>query len=223
MKEIKGALGPAVATFVATMPVLGFAQSNGTAQDVTSPVAGASTAVTLAPAEIVTEVQRAGFDPISGPVQRGRVYVLFALDRNERDVKLTVDAGSGRVLWVTGIAGTRYGGPGYYGYRAWWRYDRPPVPPAAIPNTGPGWNNFGPVTRDSSIRPFPPLPRTRPAGPASAVAKDTAPPSPYPSPQAREGREGGEPKMAAPSRSDVAPTATLAPAQPAMVPVAPLE
>src|SRR6266849_4623549 len=111
MRRIKGALGPAVVIFVATLPVLGLAQSNGAVRDITPPVAGTSaTGGTLAPAEIVTDVQRARFEPISRPVQRGRVYVLFALDPNARDVKLTIDAGSGRVLWVTGIVGTRYGG-----------------------------------------------------------------------------------------------------------------
>jgi hypothetical protein len=195
MTGIKGALGPAVAIFAATLPLLGFAQSSGVVRDITRPAAGTSAPVdTLAPAEIVAQVQRAGFDPISGPVQRGRVYVLFALDPNDRHVKLTVDAASGSVLWVTGIAGTRYGDPGYYGYRAWWRYERPPVPPAAIPNMGPGWNNFRPVTRDASVRPSPPLPRTRPASLAGAT----------------------------PVRSE--PQAAAAPVPPVtMVPVAPLE
>src|SRR5262249_5232433 len=142
MSRIKGVLGPALVIFVAVPSALALAQSNGAVRDMPRSGAGASVTIdTLAPAEIVTEAQRAGFDPISGPVQRGRVYILFALDPNDRRVKLTVDAGSGRVLWVTGVTGTRYGGPGYAD-QAWWRYEHAPVPPADIPNMRPGWNNL---------------------------------------------------------------------------------
>ena len=218
MRRIKWALGSALAVFAAMPPVLALAQSSGMPRDMTLPVVGVSpTAGALAPPEIEAEVRRAGFEPISRPVQRGRVYVLFALDPYDIDVKLTVDAGSGRVLWVAGVP--RYGGERYYSDRSLSRYDRPPIPPSDIPNTWPGKNNSGPVRSSTSMRPTLPLPRTRPADLTSAAAKETA--TPYTSPRTGEGREGGAPKAAAPLRSDVAPAAKSPPVT--MVPVAPLE
>jgi hypothetical protein len=203
-------------------PVLALAQSNGAARDIAWPPAGVSaTAGALAPPEIEAEVRRAGFEPMSRPVQRGRVYVLFALDPYDMDVKLTVDAGSGRVLWVAGVSGTRYGGAGYFTYRPWSRYERPPTPPGDIPNIWPGKNNSGSVRSSAFLRPALPLPRTRPADLTSAAAKETALP-PQPAQPAREGREVGEPKTAAPVR-EVAPAAKALPMAPTMVPVAPLE
>ncbi|HKD24743.1 MAG TPA: hypothetical protein VKC66_02330 [Xanthobacteraceae bacterium] len=204
MRRITGVLGPALVVLVAVPSASGFAQSNGAVRDLIRPSAATRTAArTLAPAEIISHVERAGFDPMSGPVQHGRVYVLFALDPTDRAVKLTVDADSGRVLWVAGIAGTWYGNPGHH---AWWRYGPPPVPPADMPNMRPGGNNIGPVTRNSSLRLSPPLPRTRPADLSSAAAKDSTPQS--------------EPAAAAPGRPNGAP---LPSTPPTMVPVAPLE
>ncbi len=222
MTGIKWALGSALVV-AAMPPVLALAQSSGMARDTTGPVAGVSAILgMLAPAEIEAEVRRAGFEPMNRPIQRGRVYVLFALDPYDMDVKLTVDAGTGRVLWVRGVSGARYGGAGYYSYRPWSRFERPPTPPGDIPNIWPGKNNSGSVRSSASLRPAPPLPRTRPADLTSAAAKETAPP-PHPAHQAREGREGDEPKTTAPVRSDVAPAAKALPMAPTMVPVAPLE
>jgi hypothetical protein len=136
------------------------------------------------------------------------------------DVRLTVDAGSGRVLWVAGVS--RYGGARYYSDRSLSRYDRPPIPPGDIPNAWPGKTNSGSVRSSASLRPALPLPRTRPADLTSAAAKETAPP-PQPGQQARDGREGGELKTTAPVRADVAPAAKALPMAPTMVPVAPLE
>jgi hypothetical protein len=221
MRRINWALGSALVVFAAMSPVLVLAQSSSVARDATWPVAGVSvTPGMLAPAEIETEVRRAGFEPISRPVQRGRVYVLLALDPYDMDVKLTVDAGSGRLLWVAGIP--RYGGAGYYSNRPLSRLERPPIPPGDIPNIWPGKNNPGSVRSGASMRPALPLPRTRPADLTSAAAKETAAP-PNPAQQVREGREGGEPKMTAPIRADVAAAAKALPMSPTMVPVAPLE
>ena len=222
MTGIKWALGSALVV-AAMPPVLALAQSSGMARDTTGPVAGVSAILgMLAPAEIEAEVRRAGFEPMNRPIQRGRVYVLFALDPYDMDVKLTVDAGTGRVLWVSGVSGARYGGAGYYSYRPWSRYERPPTPPGDIPNIWPGKNNSGSVRSSVSMRPGLPLPRTRPADLTSAAAKETAP-LPHPAQQAREGREADEPKTTAPVRSDVAPAAKTLPMAPTMVPVAPLE
>jgi hypothetical protein len=221
MRRTQGALGAALVVVAAMAPVLALAQWNGVARGTTWPVVGGpEMAGMLTSPEILAEVRRAGFEPMSRPVQRGRVYVLFALDPYDTDVKLSVDGASGRVLWVTGVIGTRYGGAGYYRYHPLSRYERPPIPPGVIPNMGPGRNNS--ASRSSaSLRPSLPLPRTRPADVTSAAAKETAPPSPYPSSRAGEGREGGEPRAAASGRPDVAPATKPPPVT--MVPVAPLE
>jgi hypothetical protein len=211
MKRMLSTLGPAVVISVA-VPVLALAQPYSPARDIAVPLAGASgTAGTLAPWEIITEVRRAGFGPISRPVQRGRVYVLFALDQDGVGVRLTVDARSGHILWAAEVVGMPYGGPVYYGNRAWSPYGRPPVPPATVPNTGPGRTSFGPIRNNTSMQRSPPLPRTRPADLAGAVAKESG------------AGTRREPKAEAAGQSHVAPARTAPPAQPTMVPVAPLE
>jgi hypothetical protein len=225
MRRVKWALGSAFIVFAAMPPVLALAQSNGVARDTNWPVVGASAPLDmLAPPQIEAAVRRAGFEPTSRAVQRGRVYVLFALDPYDMDVKLSVDAGSGRVLWVTDATGPRYAGAGYYSYHPWSRYERPPPPPGDIPNIRPGKNNSGSARNSAPMRPALPLPRTRPADLTAAAAKETAPPPrAYPLPQAGERREGGEPQTTVPVHSDLAPAAKVPPIAPTMVPVAPLE
>jgi hypothetical protein len=146
----------AIGTFVAAMPEMALAQTDGEDVDMTLSGSGAAwPASRLAPAEIAAKVRRAGFHPVSRPVRRGRVYVLFAVDQDDMDVKLTVDAESGRVLWAAGAV-AHLGGPGYY--RSLWHAERPPVPPADIP----GAAATSRKTTGRNAKPFPPLPRTRP-------------------------------------------------------------
>jgi hypothetical protein len=217
MKRIRVALGPAVVIFIAMSPVPGLAQSNGVPPGVIQHVAGAAgIAGRLAPPEIVAEVRWVGFEPTSRPIRRGGVYVLSALDTDGMAVELTVDAGSGRVLWINDIVGPRYGGSGSYGYHPLLQYEGRPVPPADIPNAGPARSNLSSLRSKAFVRRSPPLPRTRPADLASGVAKESAP------------RTQNEPKAAAapaaaPGRADIVPAATPPRAPPAMVPVAPLE
>jgi hypothetical protein len=137
MKRIR-ALGSVLVALVAvTAAALALAPSKGEAQDISRAVAG-GTLRTLAPSQIIMEVRRAGFKPISRPVQRGPVYVVSALDGDQFDVNLTLDAYSGRLLWVADIGRTRFGS--YYGYPAWPYRARPLVPPADIANSGPDMN-----------------------------------------------------------------------------------
>jgi hypothetical protein len=219
MERIKHALGSALVIFVAAPAVLALAPSNGAAQGLARPAGGGwATAGTLAPSEIVIEVRRAGFEPISRPVQRGSVYILFALDDGDMDVKLTVDARSGRVLWVSDVVRQRYSG--YYGYPASPRYGRPLAPPAEIPNIGPG-RSFRPDRATTFARPSAPLPHTRPADLTSAAPKESPPPAAASLPSPASGGGKGAGNVAAPVRSDVAPAAKSPPVT--MVPVAPLE
>ncbi len=104
----------------------------------------------LAPDEIIASVRSAGFDPITRPMLRGPVYVLRAVDTSDADVRVTVDARSGRVLTVRRVAGLYYGAPDYSGYEPGpfaprdrlpherWRrdfgeYERAPIPPSPVP------------------------------------------------------------------------------------------
>jgi hypothetical protein len=161
---------------VAALPERALAQADGPALedmpfDMTWPNGGASAmtglplpADPLPPTDIIAEVRREGFHPVSRPVHRGRVYVLFAVDQDDMDVKLTVDAASGRVLWAAGAV-AHLGGPGHY--RSHWRAERPPVssPGDDIPNAAsPVRSNARAAgrARNTPLKRFPPLPRTRP-------------------------------------------------------------
>ena len=198
------ALGPVAVFFAAMPPSWAAAQSGPAAPDTMAQAVagGPANSGALAPSQIIVQLRSAGFIPLSRPVQRGGVYVLFALDRQYMDVRLTVDAGNGRVLSVTRLAGARYGGPRFEGYEVLSRYERP-VPPANIPNLRPARNN-------ASARRSPPLPRARPDDVTTGVAKGTVP------------EAHAEPRAAiAPSQPGVAPAGT-SPTGPSMVPVAPL-
>jgi hypothetical protein len=198
MKRIR-ALGSVLVALVAvTAAALALAPSKGEAQDISRAVAG-GTLRTLAPSQIIMEVRRAGFKPISRPVQRGPVYVVSALDGDQFDVNLTLDAYSGRLLWVADIGRTRFGS--YYGYPAWPYRARPLVPPADIANSGPDMN----IRPDrTAVRSAPPLPRARPVELTSAVNTQSATPPAQDPP-------------------DVAAAAKPPPVAPTMVPIAPLE
>ncbi len=211
MKRINVALGSAIIIFVATLPVSGFAQSNVAPFGMRRHIAGAAMAARLAPSEIVAEVRRAGFEPISPPLQRGRVYILYAIDRDDAEVELTVHAGSGRVLWINDVAEARPDGYGRYGYEASSRYERPPLPPAEVPNARQAKSNWGPFRSRTSLTRSPPLPRVRPGDVASGLARESAPPA------------QAEPRSVSSDRSEPLPAAVPRPAPPTMVPIAPLE
>ena len=195
MRRIR-ALGSVLVALVAIAAAV-LAPSNGAAQDISR---AATTPRMLAPSQIIVEVRRAGFEPISRPVQRGPVYVVSALN-GSIDVWLTVDAHTGRLLWVADISRTRYGG--YYGYPAWPTRARPLMPPADIPNIGPDINNFRPDR--TAVRHPPPLPPTRPGELTNALNKETA----------------ASPQAATPVHPDVATAAKPPPVT--MAPVTPLE
>jgi hypothetical protein len=186
----------------------------------------------LPPAEIVASVRSAGFDPLSRPLQRGAVYMLFAVDRYFMDVRLTVDARSGRVLAATRLAGASHGGPGYEGRLAPYErlspgYEPAPIPPAAVPLQGPrrdarrapaertGASDPAELARRSATPSPAPLPRARPDDVVSGDVKEPASPVPVQS----------DARAAAPSKPTMVPIAPLeaAPRQPTMVPIAPLE
>ena len=57
----------------------------------------------MPPYEILTMLRSTGFDPIGQPVRRGPNYVLRAIDDNDREVNLVINARSGDILSVTPI------------------------------------------------------------------------------------------------------------------------
>ena len=117
------------------------------------------------------------------------------------------------LLPVVALAQSEHAAP----YMTWMlsRYERPPVPPADIPNAGPARGSAGPLRNNASAKRSAPLPRARPGDVAAGVAKQIAPRA-QAEPQA-------EPQALAAGRFDVAPAAVSRPASPAMVPIAPLE
>jgi hypothetical protein len=207
------------ATLVAAaLPLPAGAQSHASASVVLTQVATGEPADNggLAPAEIITRVRAAGFDPRSRPIQRGAVYFLFAVDHQYMDVRLTVDANSGRVISATRLAGMRYGGPGYDGHEVLSRtYERPPTPPADIPNRGAA-RNSGPA---NSAQPHPPLPRARPGDAVTGSAQPEAVPGGLGDTTAEIPSAAAPP----PSATSQAALPTSPPQQPTMVPIAPLE
>jgi hypothetical protein len=162
----------AVGFFVAVSLELALAQPDSAAVDMAWPVGAAAMAGALPPAEILAEVRREGFYPIGRPVQRGRVYVLFAVDQDDMDVKLTVNAATGEVLWVARVM-ARFGGPGYYDHPSIWRARRQPLLPVEMPSAGPPeYSGSAGAGHRASMKRFPPLSRIRPASLAGAAKVD---------------------------------------------------
>jgi hypothetical protein len=214
MKTTHLILAGTVLLLVVMAPPQGGAQSNPpqAATGLPADVGG------LAPARIIASVRSAGFDPLSRPVQRGGVYFLFAVDRQYMDVRLTVDANTGRVLSATRVAGMRLGGPGFEGREALSRAYERPVPPGDIPNHGAGRNG------GSAAAPRPPLPRARPSDivTGSVIEPDLQTLQTQAEPAAAASPAGlGDTTVASPPSS--APPPPPQPPQPTMVPIAPLE
>src|SRR5580658_5307940 len=106
----------------------------------------------LPPFRIAAIVRAAGFDPLFRPMRQGDTYVLRALDRNEVEYRLVIDAYTGRTVSIRatgdsrpyahtyrgGPGGPVYGrvfGPNDDGYDARYGYGapRPPAPPQVRP------------------------------------------------------------------------------------------
>jgi hypothetical protein len=201
-----------VASLLAPVIVVGAALVPASAQPLRPEVAG------LPPFEIVAILRSAGFEPVARPVRGAGVFFVRAIDPYDDDVRLTVDARSGRIVAVRSmsLAAPVYGPPMERGYVTAHRrrFDTGvgfedvtgalPVPPRAVPGGG---SAFG---RKSTL----PLPRPRPS---QAMAAQSATPS-APSPN---------PAAAAPKPAEAAPSSDK-PAVPAtggveLPPVTPLE
>jgi hypothetical protein len=103
----------------------------------------------LPPYEVSTIVASMGMRPIDRPIWRNGRYVVNAIDRNGREVRVVLDAQDGQVIAVRPrmrdyVYEPRYAAPpppeyprGAYEPRYDQRYGAPPLPPAAIPGGPP--------------------------------------------------------------------------------------
>jgi hypothetical protein len=197
----------------------------------------------VAPDEIVSVARHAGFVPRSRPVLRGAAYVMFATDHYLMDVRLTIDARSGRLLAATRLAGSAYGGPVYEGldvlpqtlprtYSPAYEppppaYDRTPAAPANVPlaNVQPRApsRNYGSKPSEAPEARAMPAGRATP-GAAEQVRRATVAP---PIPRRRPDEDAVESKASVPASPapDTPPTllgeTATVPQQPAMVPITP--
>jgi len=170
--------------------------------------------------QITANVRAAGLEPLSRPVLRGAVYYLRAVNRARAEMRVAIDARSGRVLSATRVgseppapaaAGEPAPAPApryepYTGSRGY--SESAPLPPGDVPAGGqptpPGRApNYGVTSPAKRLAAQPPIPRTRPGD--SGEVTGSVPEAP----------------AAKPESAPLAPTP--APAKPAMVPIAPLE
>jgi hypothetical protein len=180
--------------------------------------------------QISANVRAAGLEPLSRPVLRGAVYYLRAVNRARTEMRVAIDARSGRVLSATRVAyeppaPPAAGEPGLAQAQA-------PVPaPASAP--APRYEPYVSGRGYSEAAPVPPADvpvegRPMPAGRApnygvTSPAKRLA----APLPRSRPGESGevtASVPEAAPAKPESAPSApNPLPAKPVMVPIAPLE
>ena len=138
----------------------------------------------LPPYEISTIVASMGMRPIDRPIWRNGRYVINAIDRNGREVRVVLDAQDGQVIAVRPrmrnyVYEPRYGAPplppeyprGAYEPRYDQRYGAPPQPPAAIPGGPPVDDDdefFDDDRQQGSLMP-PPAPRSASPAPREAT------------------------------------------------------
>jgi len=114
----------------------------------------------LPPFRIAAIVRAAGFDPLFRPLRQGDTYVLRALDRNELEYRLVIDAYTGRTISIN-ATGER-GAPGPY---------RGPVYGRVF---APNDDSYDPRNGYVAPRPLPPQVRV----PQTSKATPTPPPGP---------------------------------------------
>jgi hypothetical protein len=217
-------LAGAVAGLACAFPVGAGAQAPGAAPFASGPptYAGGSR-YAMPPDQITASVRAAGLEPLSRPLLRGTVYYVRAVNRARTEMRVSIDARTGRVLSASRVANEPpvspvAGEPGpapaprYEPYLSTHGYsEAAPSPPADVPIEG---------------RPVPPgrVPNYATTSPAKRVAAQP------PLPRARRG-ESGEVTGSVPE-APAAPAAKPEPvpstpnpvaAKPAMVPIAPLE
>jgi hypothetical protein len=131
----------------------------------------------LPPFEISGIVRSSGLRPLSPPIRRGRFYVVHAMAPRGDDVRVLIDAGSGRILSVAPIddAPPGYGAAPGYAPGPWYRRPGPyyyygpqghlanESMPEPSTNPAPATRVNPPMTHSAALAPPTPLPRPRPA------------------------------------------------------------
>ena len=184
---------------------------------------------TMPPDQIAANVRAAGWQPLSRPVLRGPVYIMRALNRRNFELRVAIDARSGRIVSATRLAFDQprpAGGyatgpapaPRYEPYMSPRGYsEAAPMPPGDVPI------DSRPIPPDS--RPMPPVGRATGYTSPPPGRKVAAQP---PLPRARPGESaevtGSVPEAAAAKPAENVPSAPNPVAEkPTMVPIAPLE
>jgi hypothetical protein len=216
-------LACAVAGLACAFPVAAGAQG---AQPFSSgpPVYGGGPRNAVPLDQITANVRAAGLEPLSRPVLRGTVYYMRAVNRARAEMRVAIDARSGRVLSATRVGSEPPAlpvdgepapapAPRYEPHTSSRGYsEAAPSPPADVPSGGqsppPGRvPNYGVTSPAKRLAAQPPRPRSSRPGesgdvtgtvPAAPAAKPESPPSPPGAP-------------------------SPVPAKPVMVPIAPLE
>lgn len=168
--------------------------------------------------QIAVNVRAAGFSPLSRPALRGAVYYLRAMSRNNVEMRVAVDARSGRVLSATRVSDTQRAAAGSPVPDAPPRYEprvrgsgyseTAPLPPADVPVAA------QPAPAQIAAPPAPAKKLATPRAPASGTAASAAsgaPPTATPTASA----------AAAPTGDTSAASASAAPAAPAPAAAAP--
>jgi hypothetical protein len=172
--------------------------------------------------QAIASTRAAGLQPLSRPALRGAFYYLRAINRRNIEVRVTVDARTGRIVSATQLAfdSPRAGAappppPRYEPYVRGGGYsEEAPLPPGNVPVEGRPLPDRAPV---AAAPPPPrrlaaPVPRSRPAD-STAEVTGSLPAASAPVPAA----SAAKPAEPAPS------VASQLPPKPEMVPIAPLE
>jgi hypothetical protein len=102
----------------------------------------------MPPYEILSMLRSTGFEPIGRPIRRGPNYMLRAIDDNDREVNLVVNARSGDILSATPIQTASRMPPGV----SMGPYER--MAPGYVPPAGS--RNYGPPVADDDDDALPP-------------------------------------------------------------------
>ena len=142
--------------------------------------------------EVSTIIASMGMRPLDRPIWRNGRYVINAIDRNGREVRVVLDAHDGQVIAVRPrmrdyVYEPRYGAPppppqayprgGPYEPQYDQRYGAPPVPPAAVPGRPPMDDDdeyFDDDRQEGSLMPPPAGPRVAPSATGSVPRRITS-------------------------------------------------
>jgi hypothetical protein len=153
----------------------------------------------LPPYAIVSIVRSTGLEPVSRPVRRGSYYVLDAMDRAGRQMRVVVNAQRGDIVNMR--------------------------PAFAGDPFGPEIGRFpGPNNQSAAAAPLPDTPAVAATAYGARVGADNPPAPPRPAPNARAAMNAPAPAAPAAPASPVAPppSTRLTVAEPALPPPPPL-